>query len=251
MPLHLVTGPANAAKAGEVLGRFRAARERSPLLAVPRASDVDHYQRELALDGAVVGGSVVPFGSLVRDIASAVGIEGRPLGPVARQRVVAAAVRDAGLRELAASAASPGFAAAAGALVGELGRAGVTPEALRAAVPRRAHELADLFAAYHARLDRLGRDDAERLAARAVAALAAAPERWRERPVFLYGFDDLTPLQVDAVRALAAACEVTLALTWEPDRAAFRARESPTRSSVTSLRLLSRSPRAIRRTGSG
>src|SRR5919197_109865 len=152
MPLHLVTGPANAAKAGEVLRRFRAARERSPLLALPRAADVDHYQRELALGGALVGGSVVPFGSLVREIA--------------------------------ASAASPGFAAAAGAMMGELGRAGVGPEALRAGLPRRAHELHDLVAAYHARLDRLGRDDAERLAVRAVAALADAPERWPGRPVF-------------------------------------------------------------------
>src|SRR6476620_6592713 len=224
MPLHLITGPANAAKAGEVLGRFRAAYDRSPLLAVPRAADVDHYQRELARDGALVGGSVVPFGSLVREIASAVGVEGRPLGPVARERVVAAAVRDAGLRQLAASAASPGFAAAAGALLGELGRAGVGPEALREALPPGDRELGDLVAAYHDRLDRLGRDDAERLAARAVAGLRAAPERWPDRPVFLYGFDDLLPLQVEAIRALAAACAVTVALTWEPDRAAFSAR---------------------------
>jgi ATP-dependent helicase/DNAse subunit B len=225
MSLSLITGPANAAKAGEVLRRFRAAHERSPLLVVPRAADVDHYQRELAVDGALVGGSVVPFGSLVREIAAAVGVEGRPLGPVARERVVAAAVRDAGLRELAASAASPGFVAAAGVLLGELGRAGVGPEALREALPPRARELGDLVAAYHARLDRLGRDDGERLAARAIAALAAAPERWPGRPVFLYGFDDLTPLQVEAIEALAAACDVTVALTWEPDRAAFSARD--------------------------
>jgi ATP-dependent helicase/DNAse subunit B len=225
MPLHLITGPANAAKAGEVLRRFRAAYDRSPLLAVPRAADVDHYQRELARDGALVGGSVVPFGSLVREIATAVGVEGRPLGPVARERVVAAAVGDAGLRQLAASAASPGFAAAAGALLGELGRAGVGPEALREALPPGDRELGDLVAAYHDRLDRLGRDDAERLAARAVAGLRAAPERWSDRPVFLYGFDDLLPLQVEAIRALAAACAVTVALTWEPDRAAFSARD--------------------------
>ena len=225
MSLTLITGPANATKAGEVLGRFRSARDRSPLLVVPRAADVDHYQRELALDGALVGGSVVPFGSLVREVAAAVGVEGRPLGPVARERVVAAAVGDAGLRELAASAASAGFAAAAVALIGELGRAGVGPHELRGALPPRARELGDLVAAYHARLDRLGRDDGERLAGRAIAALAAAPDRWPGRPVFLYGFDDLTPLQVDAIRALAAACEVTVALTWEPDRAAFAARD--------------------------
>ncbi|MFL5890289.1 MAG: PD-(D/E)XK nuclease family protein [Solirubrobacteraceae bacterium] len=225
MPLTLITGPANAAKAGEVLGRFRAVLDRAPLLVVPTAADVDHFQRELAAGGPLVGGSVVPFGSLVRSIAEAAGVEGRPLGPVARERVVVAAVRDAGLRELRASAECRGFAAAAGALIAELGRAGVSPEAFRAALPGRARELGALVAAYHARLDRLGRDDAERLAARAVAGLEAAPDRWPGRPVLLYGFDDLTPLQVRAIRALAARCEVTVALTWETGRAAFAARD--------------------------
>src|SRR3954453_17264925 len=138
MPLVLITGPANAAKAGEVLGRFRAPRPRSPLPVVPTAADVDHFQRELAAGGALVGGSVVPFGSLVRSIAEAVGVEGRPLGPVARDRVVVAAVRDAGLRELRASAESRGFAAAAGALIAELGRAGVSPDAVPSALRVRA-----------------------------------------------------------------------------------------------------------------
>src|SRR4051794_17053850 len=141
MPLHLITGPANAAKAGEVLRRFREAGGRSPLLTVPRGPDVDHYQRELARSGALVGGSVVPFSSLVREIAAAVGVEGRALGPVARERIVAAAVRDAGLRDLAASAASPGFARAAKGMLSELGHAGVSPDAFRAALPPRAREL--------------------------------------------------------------------------------------------------------------
>src|SRR3954454_8731137 len=127
MPLTLITGPANAAKAGEVLGRFRAVLDRAPLLVVPTAADVDHFQRELAAGGALVGGSVVPFGSLVRSIADAAGVEGqplrpiqkaagvggRPLGQVEREGVVVAAVRDAGLRELRVSAESRGFAAAA------------------------------------------------------------------------------------------------------------------------------------------
>src|SRR3954447_10860834 len=134
MPLTLITGPANAAKAGEVLGRFRAVLARAPLLVVPTAADVDHFQRELAAGGALVGGSVVPFGSLLRSIAEAVGGEGRPLGPGARGRgggrrrgpgardgVVAAPARAAGRRELRASAESRGFAAAAGALIAELG----------------------------------------------------------------------------------------------------------------------------------
>src|SRR5687767_3028797 len=47
MPLTLVTGPANAEKAGAVLGAYRAALEREPLLVVPTAADADHYRREL------------------------------------------------------------------------------------------------------------------------------------------------------------------------------------------------------------
>src|SRR3954451_24431902 len=103
MPLTLVTGPANAAKAGVVLDRYREALDRSPMLVVPRSADVDHYQRELAASGGLVGGAVLPFGRLVAEIALRTDTAGRPLGRVARERVVAAAVRDARLRDLAAS----------------------------------------------------------------------------------------------------------------------------------------------------
>ena len=39
----------------------------------------------------------------------------------------------------------------------------------------------------------------------AIAALVATPEAWERRPVFLYGFDDLTPEQLDLLRALLDA----------------------------------------------
>src|ERR1700755_2990121 len=120
MPLTLITGPANAAKAGAVLERLRAALPREPRLVVPTFADVDHYQRELAAAGLVFGAEVVTFSRLVREIAGATGVSGRPLGRLARERVVRAAVRDARLAVLAPSAAAPGFAAAAGALFAEL-----------------------------------------------------------------------------------------------------------------------------------
>ena len=43
MPLTLVTGPANAAKAGYVLERLREVLHREPLLVVPTSADVAHY----------------------------------------------------------------------------------------------------------------------------------------------------------------------------------------------------------------
>ena len=61
MPLTLITGPANAAKAGAVLERLRAALPRDPLLVVPTAADVEHYQRELAGSGIVFGAEVLTF----------------------------------------------------------------------------------------------------------------------------------------------------------------------------------------------
>ena len=93
VPLTLITGPANAAKAGAVLDRLRALRAREPLLVVPTSADVDHYRRELAAEGIVFGAEVVTFRRLVRELAAAAGLRGRPLGRVARERVVRAAVR--------------------------------------------------------------------------------------------------------------------------------------------------------------
>src|SRR5688500_6000809 len=137
MPLTLVTGPANAAKAGWVLGAFREALERAsggrlpapePLLVVPTSSDVEPYQRELAASGTVFGGEVVTFQRLLALIAARSGYAGRRIGDVARLRVVRAVVAEARLDALARSAASPGFSAAAGALFDELQRAMVPPE---------------------------------------------------------------------------------------------------------------------------
>jgi len=235
VPLELITGPANAAKAGAVLARLRALREQEPLLVVPTSADVDHYRRELAAEGIVFGAEVLTFGRLMRVLAAAVGVSGRPLGPVARERVVRAAVRGTPLRVLAASAAAPGFAAAAGALFAELQRSLVDParftRALRTwagagSAPAHAEELAALYAAYHRRLERLGALDAEGFARAALDGLRERPAAWGARPVLLYGFDDLTPLQLDAVETLSgrAQAEVCVALPYEAGRAAFAGR---------------------------
>ncbi len=235
MPLTLVTGPANAAKAGAVLQSFRAALPREPLLVVPTAADVEHYQRELAAAGVVFGGEVLTFSRLIALVAERVGVAGRPLGRVARERVVRAAIAEVELRRLARSAASPGFAGAAGRLFAELQRSLIPAprfvHAMRtwgeaAGQADYAGEVAGLYAAYMRRLERLGRRDAEGYAWAALDALRARPAAWPGRPVFLYGFDDLTPTELDAVDALAnvAAADVTVALPFEAGRAAFAGR---------------------------
>jgi ATP-dependent helicase/DNAse subunit B len=228
MPLTLVTGPANAAKAGYVLDHLREVLHREPFLVVPTSADVAHYERELVSGGVVFGAQVLTFSRLVRELGRVTGLTARPLGPVARERVVRAAIADARLRALAPSAAAPGFAAAAGALFAELQRSLVEParftRALRAwgGVPY-ADELAALYSAYRRRLDDLGRPDRDGEAWSALDALRADPAAWARRPVFFYGFDELTRAQLDAVETLARAAEadVWVTLPYEPGRYAL------------------------------
>ncbi|HJS93450.1 MAG TPA: hypothetical protein VJ741_04240, partial [Solirubrobacteraceae bacterium] len=105
MPLTLVLGPANSAKAGEVLGAFAAASARGAILVVPTSADAAHYGRELAGSGAVLG-SVLTFSGLAGEIAARAGYAGRRLTRLQRERVLEQALGSAGfdlLREAAAT----------------------------------------------------------------------------------------------------------------------------------------------------
>jgi ATP-dependent helicase/DNAse subunit B len=245
MPLTLVTGPANSAKARVVLDRYRAelARPESsgppgrshdgPILVVPTSADALHYRRELAETGVVLGARVESFAGLMREIARRAGLVDAPLGPAARERVVAAAIAEAPLELLGPSAAAPGFLAAATGLVSELGGRRVPPQrltaALRAWAPagRRGaycEEVAAIYAGYRRRLERLGRLDAEGLASASLDAIRVDPSAWGRAPVMLYGFDDLDPLQLDAVQTLARIVDVVVSLPYEPGRLALAGR---------------------------
>ena len=142
-----------------------------------------------------------------------------------RRRLAREAASRAQLRLLKASAGRPGFPAALEELIGELQSALVDPGTLRAraadAGPYET-EIASLYEAYTQIRDELGRDDEHSSAAAITTALRRDPDRWAGRPVFLYGFDDLTLEQLELVRPLAANAPVTVALPWE-DREALTA----------------------------
>ncbi len=226
MPLTLITGPANAAKAGAVLERLRAALSRDPVLVVPTAADATHYSRELAGAGIVFGADVTTFPRLMREIARAANIRIRVLGPLARERVIRAAIKDVDLHALKASSAGPGFPLALGELFAELQRSLASPGRFAAAIragdhaPPHGPELAKLYSAYHRRLEALETVDADGLTH---LALNAVKDAWDGRPLFLYGFDDLLPTQLDLVETLTrhTDTDVTVALTYEPGRAAL------------------------------
>jgi len=236
VPLTLVLGPANSAKAGEVLAAYAAASRRGAVLVVPTAQDAQLYTRELAGLGTVLGGSVLTFAGLAREIARRAGYAGRRVSPLQRERLLAHAVSGARLDVLARSGSAPGFPAAVGELVAELERSLVTPQRFAQALgawaggdPARgayARELGSLYLGYARELERAGRVDEELFAWRALDALRAVPGRWGSDAAFFYGFDDLLELERDAIETLSriVGVEVTASLTYEPGREALSAR---------------------------
>ena len=235
MPLTLVTGPANAAKARVVLDAARARSAASPLLVVPT------FRRRRALPpraGRRRRGARRPGRALLRAAARA-GPPRRGARRAGRRRCSASASRPAAiaatpLRAPGRRGGHAGFAPALVRFAEELGESRDRAAAVRRArcapgrpttpaaapTPRSsARSCSPTAARWSARAGATGPTTSPRRSTRC----ALEPARWGGTPVFLYGFDDLSPLQRDVVDTLANAvgAEVMLSLTFEPGRAAF------------------------------
>jgi RecB family exonuclease len=234
MSLKLIHGPPNSGRAGLVRRGLIDVLERDPVLVVPTVDDVYSFERELCESGAVLGASVVTFRGLFRAVADA---GGAPVGPeltrAQRLRAVSIAIETSMrvLGPLRHSAARPGFATAFERFIGELQGAGVEPAELGGGSrtlegSAYLRDLSAIYDGYIATRDRLGRSDEHLVASRAIEVAASSGPAWGERPVFLYGLDDLTRNQLDLIRALAGITEVTAAVTYERDSVALEARST-------------------------
>ncbi len=232
MPLKLIHGPPNSGRAGLVRRRFAAALDRDPILVVPNVDDVFAFERELCREGAALGGAAMTFGALFRTVATAGGMPpGAELSPAQRLRAIAVAVEAqlGRLGPLRRSAGRPGFPRAFSRLLDELQAADVGPEAVEASAgtlegSAYLSDVAGLFAGYEEARRQSGRIDAHGIAREAIDLLRRDPGFWGERPLFLYGLDDLTPNQLDLVATLAGLTEVTVALPFEAGNGALAAR---------------------------
>jgi ATP-dependent helicase/nuclease subunit B len=213
--LNLITGPANAGKVALLLRRYLEVLSREPYLIVPNRSDVERVERDLlALQPALLGGSIGTFDDLFRRLARG-GRETRPVATEAqRALVIRRALAGQSLNGLGRSARFGGFADALLAVVGELESGLLDPNDLEG-------ELASLYAAYRAELDRLGLWDRDLLRRRAAERVAGELDAWSGEPVFAYGFEDLTGAEWALLQALAGRSEVTVSIPYEPGRAAF------------------------------
>ena len=229
--MKLITGPANSGRAGEIMRDYRARLAEEPMLVVPGFSDVDHSVRELAGAGAVIGADVVRFAWLFETIAERCGGSGgRRATRLQRELLAEETVAATRLRRLRSSARGPGFARALVRFAAELERAMVEPDAFERAVGAwrgagaHVREAAALYAGYRTRLEEAGLIDDELFAWRALDALRARPDRFGRTPVFVYGFDDFTEIELGALEALSerAGVAVTVSLPYERGRAAFK-----------------------------
>jgi ATP-dependent helicase/DNAse subunit B len=230
----LVTGPANAGKIQVVMEALRAhvAHGEGPLLVVPTAADQARYRRELAEGGLVLGARVERFEGLLAEILQrtrgARGSSSRQVGPLARERILARL-----------SNARPGLARELARFVAELEAQRVTPARLRSALrastaaqhegagePASLEQLVELFERYQDALVKMRRTDRELSLTWSLDELRRTPARWGSTPVLLYGFDDLTDLQLDTIETLGVVvgAPVTVSLSYEPGRIAFAGR---------------------------
>ncbi|MBV8079831.1 MAG: PD-(D/E)XK nuclease family protein [Actinobacteria bacterium] len=214
MGLSLVAGPANAGKVALLLDRYLARLDDEPYLIVPNRSDVDRVERDLLRRcGCLLGGTIGTFDDLFERLAAP---GGAPASDAQRLLVVRRAI--ARVREqlegLTRSASSGGFAETLLAAVGELESGLLDPHDLDG-------ELAALYAAYRAELDRVGLRDRDLLRRSAVDRLENELDAWHGEPVFAYGFEDLTAAEWSLLDALAGRTEVHVSLPYEPGRTAF------------------------------
>ncbi len=213
--LHLITGPANAGKVALLLRRYLEALPQEPYLIVPNRSDVERVERDLlAIQPALFAGSIGTFDDLFVRIARG-GHEARPVATEAqRALVVRRALVGQSLNGLGRSARFGGFADALLSAVGELESGLLDPNELDG-------DLAALYAAYRAELDRVGLWDRDLLRRRATERIAGELDAWSGEPVFAYGFEDLTGAEWALLEALAGRGEVTVSMPYEPGRPAF------------------------------
>jgi ATP-dependent helicase/DNAse subunit B len=219
MALTLLAGPANAGKVALLLDRYLADLAREPLLIVPTGSDVERVERDLLVRaGALLGGSIGTFDDVFERIAAGNGAAKPIVGEAQRSLILRRVVARTTLAELGSSARFAGFGDALGTAVAELEAGLVEPDELEG-------DLAELYRRYREELDRLGLWDRDLRRGHAAARIANELAAWDGRPVYAYGFEDLSGAQWRLLEAFAGRADVTVSLQYEPARLAFSSLE--------------------------
>jgi ATP-dependent helicase/DNAse subunit B len=230
MPLTLLLGPANCGKVATLLDRFADAVDAraAPTLVVPTRPDVELAERDLlARRPALLGGATGTFDDLFERVLERAGEPTAALSAPARRVVLEQVVRDAPLGVLAGPARFSGFVDGLARVFDDMVTAAPPDELARRLAAfssdGRRGELVLLHERYRERLAELGVRDRAGSHAHAAGLLETRLDAWDGSPVFAYGFEDMSGIQLAALRAIAARAPVLVSLPYEPGRPALAA----------------------------
>lgn len=203
----LLLGPAGCGKSRLLRTAFaeaaRAGDAERVLLLVPTASYREHTRNEVLRESTLTGlagDPICTFSDLLRRLAPAAG---PVLTGARRELLLRRLLSELALPEFRAVAEFPGFRAALAESVEELRRAGLTTEALRAALPGRDRRpFLSFFEAYDKALEQAGIDEGRQLR---LATGAIRSGAFRLRLLLVDGFSDFTPEQRVLLEALLHA----------------------------------------------
>ena len=204
MPLTLLAGPANSGKVAPLLDRYLDSLDEDPVLIVPNRPDVDRIERDLLeRSPALLGGLDRHLRRPVRAARALGDARARPVATEAQRALVVRRVLAARAAERTGALGALPRASPSRSLstLGELEAGLLEPGRSR----RR--DLAALYSAYRAELDRLGLVGPRYERRHAAGRSPATSTPGTARPVFAYGFEDLTGARVGAARGLAARTE--------------------------------------------
>ena len=212
--MRLIRGRPGSGKTALVFREFKAALRPGgvtgacPVIVVPTATLVRHFQHELARDGAVFPPSSVV--SLSRFC-----FERAPAAKLVPDGLLRAIVKDTlhrlNLPEFAEVAATEGMTATILDTIGLFENAGCMPEQLAGVRKLSAHGRA--FEKVWRTIDKTVRECGFATRAGLIRAAAANSEPMR---IWMDGFINLSPLESELVSALAKTCDLTLTLNDAP-----------------------------------
>ncbi|NLG48958.1 MAG: hypothetical protein GX552_02460 [Chloroflexi bacterium] len=224
MPIHLYVSPAGSGKTHWALEQARQAAQQlrcMPVVCVPSALQARSCNRRLAAAGGTLGVRVLTFGQLYQACLDERGTAYAELSDPEQYHLLSVILRQASLQHYAPLRYKPGFVRILQSLIEELKAARIAPEALDSAVhgEPRLTELAAIYAAYQSMLAKVSAADRPGLGWLAVEALEADPTICRWPLLIVDGFDNLTAVQIDVLKALAPRVgEMFITLTGELDR---------------------------------
>lgn len=229
MPLHLIHGPPNSGRTDKVQQAYLEVLPRRPVLVVPSVADIFDWERRLTREtSSLVGGQIVHFRDLHSEVLKlgTAKVLDEP-SALTRRRLTKDAINSEGRASLRRLVERPGTVDSVLDLIDDFRNNLLDPDTFDHHVQDEDREyLAGLGKVFRKYLEAMSSASLRDGPGRAIDSLDVAARHWKERPVFIAGFDDMTKLQMDLVARLAANVKVTVAITNETGSAAMELTDS-------------------------